>query len=246
MQLFLTSSPSGCPFDPGPAVPVLDPSNGFATRLRAVWPADPPRVLLLAAFPDNAAGNDQMRDGLACCLASAGLPLSDTAVCDSRNSRQLPALAAGSGVVILCGGHVPTQNRFFASIGAAGILRDYPGIVLGISAGTMNAAGLVYAQPEEPGEAADPHFARWLPGLGLTTVNVLPHFQKTRGWTVDGLRLLEDIAFSDSFRRPLYALPDGSYIHGENGRETLYGEAWRIASGKIEKICENGQSLLLH
>ena len=38
MTLFLTSSPSGCPFEPGPAVPVLDTRNHFVANLRAVWP----------------------------------------------------------------------------------------------------------------------------------------------------------------------------------------------------------------
>ena len=38
MTLFLTSSPSGCPFEPGPAIPVLDKRNHFLENLRAVWP----------------------------------------------------------------------------------------------------------------------------------------------------------------------------------------------------------------
>ena len=82
--------------------------------------------------------------------------------------------------------------------------------------------------------------------MGLTECNVLPHFQMTRGWQVDGLRLVEDIALPDSRRHPLLALPDGSYIYSDgSGRETLYGEAWRLADGKMEKICEEGESLVL-
>lgn len=245
MHLFLTSSPSGCPFEPGPSIPVLDGSNHFADNLRAVWPAAAPRALFLAAFPDGAADNDQMRDSLVRCFADAGFLLAGADVCDRRNAGQFSTLLEHSGFVVLCGGHVPTQNRFFASINAAAALRNYNGIVLGISAGTMNAADLVYVQPEQAGEAADPGFSRWLPGLGLTASNVLPHFQKTRDWTVDGLRLVEDIALPDSLKRPLYALPDGSYIYGENGREILYGEAWRLENGRIEKICENGGFLPL-
>ena len=38
MTLFLTSSPSGCPFEPGPDIPVLDTRNHFVANLRAVWP----------------------------------------------------------------------------------------------------------------------------------------------------------------------------------------------------------------
>lgn len=36
MTLFLTSSPSGCPFEPGPDIPVLDTRNHFVANLRAV------------------------------------------------------------------------------------------------------------------------------------------------------------------------------------------------------------------
>lgn len=245
MHLFLTSSPSGCPFDPGPEIPVLDKANGFAGRLRSVWPATPPRGLLLAADPHSAGDNDRTADVFTRCFAQAGLPLDGMAVCDGRNGAQLPALLKHSGFVMLGGGHVPTQNRFFAAIGAADALRGYDGIVLGVSAGTMNSARLVYAQPEEPGEAIAPAFARWLPGLRLTETNVLPHFQKTRDWTLDGLRLLEDIALPDSRGHCLYALPDGSYIYNDGLHETLYGEAWRIANGRMEKLCENGQSVRL-
>jgi len=33
----------------------------------------------------------------------------------------------------------------------------------------MNCADTVYAQPEEPGEAVDPDYQRFIPGLGLLT-----------------------------------------------------------------------------
>ena len=51
MTLFLTSSPSGCPFEPGPAIPVLDRRNHFLENLRAVWPDHPVRGLAIAADP---------------------------------------------------------------------------------------------------------------------------------------------------------------------------------------------------
>ena len=51
MTLFLTSSPSGCPFEPGPAVPVLDTRNHFVANLRAVWPDHAVLGLAIAADP---------------------------------------------------------------------------------------------------------------------------------------------------------------------------------------------------
>lgn len=61
----------------------------------------------------------------------------------------------------------------------------------------MNAAHIVYAAPEEPGEAADPHYSRWMNGLGLTETRILPHYQFIRDHVLDGQKM-EDIALADS------------------------------------------------
>ena len=68
---------------------------------------------------------------------------------------------------------------------------------MGISAGHMNCAEIVYAQPEMPGEAVDPDYRRFIPGLGLTKYNILPHYQAVKDDYVDGMRLFEDITFRD-------------------------------------------------
>ena len=47
----------------------------------------------------------------------------------------------------------------------------------------------------------DPGYARFFPGLDLTEVNVLPHYQKAKDDLVDGLRLFEDITLPDSLGR---------------------------------------------
>ena len=79
MTLFLTSSPSGCPFEPGPAIPVLDRRNHFLENLRAVWPDHPVRGLAIAADPHAYAQNDEMCRVFAQSFANANLfcPLCD-------------------------------------------------------------------------------------------------------------------------------------------------------------------------
>ena len=180
MTLFLTSSPSGCPFEPGPDIPVLDTRNHFVANLRAVWPDHPVLGLAIAADPTAYEQNDEMCRVFLQSFGQAHLPLIDLVPCDARNQDELSTLLPQSGFVMLCGGHVPTQNHFFARIGLAGLFHNYHGIVMGVSAGSMNAARIVYAAPEEPGEAADPHYSRWLNGLGLTETRILPHYQFIR------------------------------------------------------------------
>lgn len=244
MTLFLTSRPSGCPFEPSPAIPVLDRRNHFLENLRAVWPDHPVRGLAIAADPHAYAQNDEMCRVFLQSFADAHLPLTELVPCDARNQEEIGTLLPRSGFVMLCGGHVPTQNHFFAQLGLPGLFHNYHGIVLGVNAGSMNAARLVYAAPEEPGEAADPGYCRWLNGLGLTKTRILPHYQFIREHILDGQRM-EDIALADSRKRHFLALPDGSYLMCSDGHEALYGKAWYFADGTLEEINEDEDVLPL-
>lgn len=244
MILFLTSSPTG-PLDNSRDVDGLDDKNRFVDNLRRRW-TDNARCLLVSAFPDDAEFNDIIRDDMARILTRRGFSFSTVDIWDCRTTDFSPALLRSYDVVFLGGGHVPTQNAFLHKAGLRESLRGFSGIVLGISAGTMNSADEVYAQPEEPGESLDPEFRRFLPGLGLTKLNILPHYQMVKDSHLDGKRLFEAITYGDSYGRSFLAMPDGSYVLGENGHETLYGEAWRIADGQLTKLCEEGQTLALH
>lgn len=62
---------------------------------------------------------------------------------------------------------------------------------------------------------------------------------------LDGFRAIEDIVYADSFTHELLALNDGNYITIENGMETLFGEAFRIKDGNLEKICRDGEAVVL-
>ena len=62
---------------------------------------------------------------------------------------------------------------------------------------------------------------------------------------MDGMRVVEDIVFKDSFRHDIIAMNNGTFIVIENGKHTLYGEAYRIKDGKMEQICQNGMSVIL-
>ena len=42
-----------------------------------------------------------------------------------------------------------------------------------------------------------------------------------------------------------YAIVDGSYVLQTEDRKEIRGEAYRIADGKIEKICGDGETVRL-
>lgn len=235
MIAFLTSSP--CVYRAPRAI--INPENCFLVNLISCLPENP-RCLFVASDPDNGAFTDQITQEMSQAFALAGLEFSQSTVLDRRSQDQAAALLADSDLVILCGGHVPTQNRFFQELDLRTLLQDYPGVVLGISAGSMNAADRVYVQPEEAGESA-PDFPRFAEGLGITDLNILPHYQQVKDYELDGQRLFEDITYADSMGECFFALPDGSYfLVEEDGNTTLFGEAYCIQDGVLQQIAELG------
>ena len=245
MTLFLTSSPCDDNVPQGCGLPcIYFERNAFVTNLqRFVVPGG--CFLVIAAWPEDHARNDEMAQTFAECFAWHSMGFSRVEVLDSRNAECAAGLIAHSDVILLAGGHVPTENAFFRQIGLRSLLAGYKGVIMGVSAGSMNAADTVYVQPEEAGEAIDPHFIRWTQGLGLTDKNILPHYNMVRDNTLDGMRLFEDVTYPDSMGHPLYVLPDGSYILETEGASTLWGEAYLLHNGVMERICEEGKQLFL-
>ena len=237
MKLFITSSP----FVDGADRPVMDPQNGLIDRLKRALPPYC-RCLYICSSPDRRDLNCTFGADVFQIFAQEGMAFSHYAVLDGDNAYEAKKLVVESDLIVLAGGHVPTQNAFFHKIKLPDLLRDYDGVVLGISAGSMNMASTVYAQPEEPGESA-PEYQRFIPGLGLTDINILPHHQKVRNYIVDGLRLFEDITFPDSMGRCFYALPDGSYIYQDEQECLLCGEGFLVCDGRMHKLTAHEEIL---
>lgn len=239
MTVFLTSSP--CIY--GAPRAILNPENEFIDNLRRRMPKSA-RCLFVCSDPDDTAFTDRVAQEMGQAFAEAGFVFSDIAILDRRTDEDAQMMIWSSDFILLFGGHVPTQNAYFQEIGLGQLLENYQGILMGISAGTMNAAGRVYAQPEEPGES-DPDFERFLPGLGITDVNVLPHYQQVKDYTLDGLRLFEDITFADSWGECFFVLVDGSYLLIEDRQTALYGEAYTLHDGQMTQISASGDILIL-
>ena len=245
MYLFMTSSPCDDNVPVGVHLPcILDTSNSFVANLRACWKPDS-RLVVVCSDPHNAPLNDEMCATFTKAFNYHGLTVSSSVMLDGRNERDAARLIALSDVVLLGGGHVPTQNAFFSSLRLNVLLREYPGVIIGVSAGSMNCRDVVYAQPELPGESVDPAYRRFIPGLSLSRVQVLPHYQMVKDNILDGKRLFEDITFGDSFGREFIALIDGSYVMRRDDHYTLWGEGYRIRDGAMTQICVNGEHISL-
>lgn len=236
MICFLTSSPVI------PGTEDLNPNNYLIDELRQHYPKNC-HALYICSDPDNHESTDLYAGVTRKIFRKAGFRFRHFRVLDGRNEEMAWELIQKSNFIILTGGHVPTQNAFFHRIGLREALGDYHGIIFGISAGSMNSADVVYAQPELEGETLDPDYQRWLEGLGLTQTMLLPHLQEVWGKELDGLRVIEDISCADSFGNTFFAIPDGSYLFIHEGGEQLRGEAYRISDGEIEQVSEDGDFL---
>lgn len=236
MICFLTSSQDQ------PGETRLNRANGFDEEFMKVVPENC-RCTYICSDPDDHEGTDKYGGIMRELLEGTGAKIASYTLLDGRNEDRAAELVRSSDVLVLTGGHVPTQNRFFRKIGLKELLKDFDGIIIGISAGTMNCASTVYAQPENPGEAIDPAYEKFIPGLGLTDVMLVPHYQMTKDYVLDGLRLYEDITFGDSFGKKIYVMVDGTYLYIDAQTQELRGEAYLIQDGEMRQISHVGEAI---
>lgn len=238
MTLFLTSSPTlGWAGD-------LNPANGLIDDLRKAMP-HPIKCVMISSYPDDIEITDRMAWELRECFDHADLSFDHYEVLDRRTQKLAGKMITEANFIILCGGHVPTENKFFCDINLRLKLKKFEGVMLTISAGSMNCADIVYSSPELEGESIDPEYKIYMRGLGLTNVNILPHFQTLNGSMLDGKRLIEDIIASHSYGHPVYCLDDGAFFLIANGRTELRGKTHKMLDGKLRKVCNDGERKIL-
>lgn len=185
MKVMLTSSLGGSSKVNGTRVPsILIQHNGLLDSLKSIWKQDA-TVLIICADPFDYDKNDSVCACLRESFPMSGLSISHIDKCDGRNPNAVDNLDSVD-VLVLAGGHVPTQNKFMEQLCLRERLRDYQGIIVAWSAGSMNCADIVYAGPELEGEATDPSYERWITGLGLTDINIfrISKVLKMTTWTV--------------------------------------------------------------
>ena len=195
----------------------------------------PCHALLVASSPDEIEKTRRYAQEVVDVMEKHGLSLSGFDILDRNSARCTKELIDKADMIIAMGGHVPTQNSFFQEIDLKKHLQEFRGIWIGSSAGSMNSATLVYAQPELEGEVIDSAYQRFVPGLGLTEKMILPHYSSWKNEVVDGFRLLEDVTYPDSQGHTFYLMEDGSYVLGdtEEKKEEVIGNYYVLRDGVI-------------
>lgn len=244
MKAILTSSLGRQVKIDGKRLPAkLPETNGLLKCIKDVWKKDS-KVMIISGSPEYFDKNDSVLFCLKGAFSLSELGTSEVLMCDERNKEIIERLPE-IDVLILAGGHMPTQNSFMKTIGLKERLQSWDGLLIAWSAGSMNCAEMVYAGPELPGEAIDPNYQRWICGLGITKTNIFPHFETLKDEMLDGMRLIEDITYSDSMGHEIIALNNGSFIVVDNGTEVLYGGAYSIKNGEQRQICTDDKWIQL-
>ena len=167
------------------------------------------------------------------------LPFKNYQILDSR-VKDMESVIKNADLIYLSGGHVPTQNKFFNNINLRELIRNTNAFIIGVSAGSMNSADSVYGPPEYEEEVFDPSYQKFYKGLGLTHLNVFPHYDEIKDEMLAGKSTINDIVLPDSYDRDIYALNNGSYILIDDN-EYIYGEAYLMRDGKIKQICKDNK-----
>lgn len=233
MVLFLTSNIGGIKKENGQKIPVeFYSKNQFLLNMKKSLKNNK-KFVLIASNPFNFEQNDKFLEMDIEALKLSNLSFDECLILDNRNKTKVSEVLKDSSLIFLCGGNTYIQNQFFNEIDLKNYIKELDSTIVGISAGAINSADIVFNSPEEDNDLSNPYI---LVGLGLTEFNIEPHFDIHN----DNILQMKSI-LDESYKRVIYGLPDGSYIVGNK----VYGKCYKIYQGNIEIICNDNECFLL-
>ena len=229
MKLFLASNIGGMKKENGKRIPVkFFENNQFLKNMKENI-TDYNKFVIIASDPDNYKQNDYYLKLDMDILALSGLNFKENVVLDNRNKDDIANVLNSSSLIFLSGGDTLQQNIFFNEINLKEYIKETDACIVGISAGSINSAKIVFNSPEEEKDLNNPTI---LEGLDLTTINVEPHFD------CDNLSKIQmDAILKESNNRIIYGIPDKSYIFNNK----IYGKCYRVYKGNVELISNDDE-----
>ena len=220
----------------------MDNSNGIVDQIKSNL-ANNKKVVFVASDMNFAHENIMVYANIFFdSMKMVGINFDEYLVLDGSSKDNAVEYLKDASMIFLCGGDTYKQHEFFKAISLKELLKDYNGIVIGQSAGAINMADSVFNSPEEQ-EDSEPVF---YDGLGLTNINIEPHYVHGAPHLDDNTKYQWDVIMKESYNRKIYAQCNGSHIFiDDNNIATVYGETYLIHEGNIDCICKNGESLVI-
>lgn len=224
--------------------PIVD-SNCFTDNLKRFW-MNGVHFLIFSSDPADYAMGDHLKKEMWDAFSLSGFDIEEMRVFDDRAIGDSPEASLREAlrwadVLLLAGGHAPTQNAFLKKCKMKKILRDksvFDGIIIGISAGSINAASEAYLIPELEGESLNPNFVRFTDGLGLSNLNIVPHLEYMSTRDLDGQKIIDEIIAEDSQGKDIYLIDDGSYFIIKDGMTEFFGSGYVMRDGEIRPLVD--------
>lgn len=195
------------------------------------------RIVYVANDPNNILENEERIKNMMDSFSLSNLNFNEKILLDARNKKDAKNIILGADIVILSGGKILCQNKFFRSIRLKKILKHFNGIVIGMSAGTMNLCKTIYNFPEEN---ADIKERRWVKGLGLYDKIIIPHFDgETNTYQIEceDVDVVNDYVLPASHKKEFLGIPNGSYILIDSNKNvSFFGEMYTIKDGKVSNL----------
>lgn len=222
----------------------IDNTNHFMDRLRLSVPKID-NIVFVSSNPDGYEKTDDYAKIILQSLKLENYDIKNVTILDNRFKGDIKNAILNADVVLAMGGHVPTQNKFMHKIDLPKILKEYKGVYIGQSAGSMNASKIVYSQPEEKEEFYDPNYNKKLVGLGLTDIIIMPHMNNATKYEIDGTTQY-DMCLKDSYDFHHYGIVDSGFVEIADNTTTVWGRTTYFCNGKETLVCKNGENKILN
>jgi dipeptidase E len=144
-------------------------------------------------------------------------------IIDSRVSKEdAKKIILKTDVVWLSGGDTLMQMKSFIEYHLREVLSRYEGIIIGMSAGSINMADEVVLPKDEEDNVPELSVYK---GLGVVSINIEPHLDFSR------TRHIEDIKIA-SQTAPIYGIYDDSFILVTDDKVEVFGDYCLFENGK--------------
>ncbi|MDF2908538.1 MAG: peptidase [Herbinix sp.] len=224
--------------------PKLNNINNFVTQLKKYHKKGFDNFVYFPSNPITYDNNDSYANLYCKAFENSDFKFNNCILVDNRNSSKIHEIINDADIIILGGGELPRQNTFFNNLHLKQELNYYDGIIVGMSAGSMNLADIVFDFPELDEHIGNPNF---LKGLGFTDINIVPHYKPTeKNYILEsGLDAWATYVLPHSNKIKIYALVDGTHILIQNNHAEIFGEAYLVKDSLISKICNNHESYIV-
>lgn len=214
----------------------LDDENEILTNIKKYTKAYD-RIVFVANDPSFLEENEQKARIVFESFDKTGLFFKEKILLDDRNKKNAKEILSKANLIILNGGRCICQLNFFSEINLKDILESFEGLVIGISAGTMNLCSIVCNFAEDLESFKEP---RWLNGLGFYNKIIIPHFDgetMTYQIPIPELDVIKEQILPLSNEKDFLAIPNGTYILIENNKtETIFGKAYTISNSIVKTL----------